>query len=51
MPRHGEVVLPLSYPGSILILADDHIQSPAQAILHAPVLADNLVETLGDKPY
>ncbi len=34
------------HPGSILILIHDPIQSPVQSVLHAPVLADGLVESL-----
>jgi len=46
VPEHGERARTVSKPGSILILVHDHIHWPVQPILHAPVLADDLVEWL-----
>ena len=46
MTQHGKVFRAIAQSSSVLILVHDHIQPPVQAILHSPVLADNVVESL-----
>jgi hypothetical protein len=46
MSEHSEVVRSVAEPGSVLVLIHHPIQSPVQAILHGPVLANDFVEPL-----
>jgi hypothetical protein len=47
MTQNGKIFRAIAQSSSVLILVHDHIQPPVQAILHAPVLAHDFVESLG----
>ncbi len=40
MQEHGKIVRAVAQPVAVLILVHHHVQSPVQAILHAPALAE-----------
>ena len=44
--EHRQIVRSVAQPGPVLVLVHDHVQPPVQAVFHAPVLANHLVETL-----
>ena len=46
MSEHGEVVRSVAQPSSVLILVHNHVRPSVQAVFHAPMLANNVIESL-----
>jgi hypothetical protein len=44
MAKYGEVLRTVVQPGPRLILVHDHVETPMETVLHAPVGAGNLAE-------
>ncbi len=42
----GEVLWPVAQPCPVLVLVHDDIKPPVQAVLHLPMMTDDLVEAL-----
>ena len=46
VPEHRQILWPVAHSRSVLVFVHDHVQPPVQAVFHAPVLANDLIEPL-----